>query len=61
METGKKLYGRPETAQTLNISLRKLDELLATRQIASLRIGKRRLISDAAIASFIRRAEQAAR
>jgi len=63
METksGPQLRRREEGARMLGISLRAFDELLATRQIASLKIGKRRLVSENAIATFIRKREVAAR
>jgi len=52
------LHRREIAALRLGVSLRLLDELLATRQLASVKIGKRRLISEAAIQDFIRRAEK---
>jgi excisionase family DNA binding protein len=62
METkSPRLHRREEAAKLLAISLRGLDELVATKQLASLKIGKRRLISENAIHGFIRRQENAAR
>lgn len=55
------LHGRQVAALRLGISLRSLDELLATRQLASVKIGKRRLVSEDAILKFISRAERASR
>jgi excisionase family DNA binding protein len=52
------LHRREIAALRLGVSLRLLDELLATRQLASVKIGKRRLISESAIIDFIRRAEK---
>jgi len=52
------LHKRPAVAIRLNISVRLLDELIATKQIVSVKIGKRRLISEDAIQNFIKRAER---
>jgi hypothetical protein len=60
-KTAPKLYRREELAKKLGISLRGADELILTKQIASLKIGKRRLVSENAIATFISRQEAAAR
>jgi excisionase family DNA binding protein len=57
----RKLYNRMEAAQLLSISLRKIDDLMATKQLASVRIGKRRLISAEAVQKFIRKMELATR
>jgi excisionase family DNA binding protein len=56
-----KLHRREEVAQLLGISLRAADELILTRQLSSLKIGKRRLVSEAALAAFIRKREIAAK
>jgi excisionase family DNA binding protein len=60
-QTERRLHGRLDAAQQLNVSLRCLDELLATRQLASIKIGKRRLIPTEAIERFIRQREKAER
>jgi excisionase family DNA binding protein len=52
------LYRRELAAMRLGISLRSLDELLAQNQIASVRIGKRRLVSEEAILHFIKKREK---
>jgi excisionase family DNA binding protein len=52
------LYGRLQGAQRLGISLRTFDELLAKKQLRSVKIGKRRLVSEQAILDFIRQAEK---
>lgn len=52
------LYKRETAAARLGISLRTLDELLATKKLRSVKIRKRRLISEEAIQSFIRQAEK---
>jgi excisionase family DNA binding protein len=51
------LYSRPEAAEKLRLSLRMLDELITTREIASLRVGKRRLISEKSLSEFIKKRE----
>jgi len=55
------LHGRKGAAEKLGVSLRTLDDLIATKQLISLKIRKRRLISEEAIASFIRKAERISR
>ena len=55
------LLRREIAALRMGIGLRTLDELLATRKISSVKIGKRRLVSEEAIQKFIRKSEQAAR
>ena len=55
------LHRREIAALRLGIGLRTLDELLATRKIASVKIGKRRLVSEEALQKFIKRSEQSAR
>ena len=55
---GPLLMKREIAALKLGISLRTLDALIAARQIKSVKIGKRRLVSEASIADFIRKAEQ---
>jgi len=51
------LLKRELAAMRLGISLRTLDGLIAERQIKSIKIGKRRLVSESSIQDFIRRAE----
>jgi excisionase family DNA binding protein len=55
------VHRRERVAQRLDISLREVDRLIATKQIASLKIGKRRLVSETAIQAFVRKREAAAR
>jgi excisionase family DNA binding protein len=54
------VHERPTVAQRLKISIRKLDYLIQEKKIKTLRIGKRRLISEEALQDFIRKAEKAA-
>lgn len=56
-----RLYRREELAQKLNVSLRCADELILTKQIPSMKIGRRRLVSEDAILNFVRKAEKASR
>jgi excisionase family DNA binding protein len=58
LETKPLLHARQRAALRLGVSLRTLDELVASKQIASVKIGKRRLISEQAIQNFIRKAEK---
>ncbi|MGC2464605.1 MAG: helix-turn-helix domain-containing protein [Candidatus Acidiferrum sp.] len=65
-KTGFQLHRREVAAQRLGVSLRTLDELIATKQIVSVKVtnGARkgcRRISERAIEQFINRAEKAAR
>jgi excisionase family DNA binding protein len=55
------LHRREIAALRLGVSLRMLDELVATKQLASVKIGKRRLVSEQAIQDFIRKAERSTR
>ena len=55
------LYGRTRLPEKLGISQRAADELIATKKIASLKIGRRRLVTEEAIAKFIHEQERAAR
>jgi hypothetical protein len=55
------LHGRKEGARRLNISQRTYDELCATKKLKTLKIGKRRMTTEAALLEFIRRAERASR
>jgi excisionase family DNA binding protein len=52
---------REEAAARIGISLRKLDELIASKEIPSLKIGKRRLVSEAALVSFVKKSENKSR
>jgi excisionase family DNA binding protein len=58
IQTKPLLYGRLQAAARLNVSVRTLDDLLATKQLRSVKIGKRRLVSEDAIQAFIRKSEK---
>lgn len=51
----KLLLTRQESARLMSISIRTLDELLACGEIASCRIGRRRLIARSELERFARR------
>lgn len=51
----KLLYTRREAAELLSISLRLLDDLLATGELMSRRVGRRRLIPATALQAFARK------
>ena len=55
------LLTREQVAQRLGVSLRTADSLILSRAIASLKIGKKRLVSESALSAFIKKHEQAAR
>jgi excisionase family DNA binding protein len=61
MQTEIEAYSVETTAKTLSISQRQLHRLIAGREIASLKIGRRRLVTPQAIKDFIRRSETIAR
>jgi excisionase family DNA binding protein len=50
----KLLYARLEAAQALSISLRKLDELISTKLLKSVRVGKRNMIAHSELERFAR-------
>ena len=55
------LLTREQVSQRLSVSLRTADALILSRQIASLKIGKKRLVSETALAAFIKKQEHAAK
>jgi excisionase family DNA binding protein len=54
-------YKPDQAARLMGISERKLDELIATKEIRSFKIGKSRRITHDAITAFIKKKEQEAR
>jgi excisionase family DNA binding protein len=52
------LHRRPDAARRLGISVRLLDSLLAEHQLRSVKCGRRRLVSEAALQEFIRKREK---
>lgn len=48
-------YTRPEAAARLRISLRTLDRLIAFKEIAVKRVGRRVFINEESLAQFIKR------
>jgi len=55
------LHGRMTGAARLGVSLRTFDELLATKQIRSLRVGRRRMVTEESLREFIKKAEKSER
>lgn len=53
-------YRRQEVAIKLRVSVRTVDDLIMTGELRSFRIGKRRLVSEDALAAFIKKQEQEA-
>lgn len=49
----KMLYSRDEAARALSISVRKLEQLIQSSQLRVVRIGRRVLISSAALEEFV--------
>ena len=52
--------GREKVAERLGVSLRTADALILSGQIKSLKVGKKRLVTEAALADFIAKRERAA-
>jgi excisionase family DNA binding protein len=52
------LHRRTSAAQRLGISVRLLDSLLAERALRSLKVGRRRLVSEESIQDYIRKREK---
>jgi excisionase family DNA binding protein len=61
IKSAPQLYRREQVAEKLGISLRAADELILTKQLPSLKIGKRRLVSETALLTFIRKRETTAK
>ena len=57
----RRVHKRNEAAQELNISIRKLDQLIAEKAISTVRIGKSRLITEEALQRFLKKAEKETR
>ena len=53
-EMQKLLYARLEAAQAVSISLRKIDELISTRSLKTVRVGKRNMVTRAELERFAR-------
>ncbi len=51
------LYGRKATAKKLGISVRIIDVLITSKELTALKIRNRTLVSETAIAEFIKRKE----
>jgi excisionase family DNA binding protein len=46
------LHPRLEVAQMLSISLRKVDELIATKELKTVRVGRRNLVTHSELTRF---------
>lgn len=53
--SGRLLYGKREAASVLGLSLRTVDLLIAAKELKSIRIGRRRMISGRELEQFVRR------
>ncbi len=60
-KAGPRAFRREDVAERLTVSLRKADQLILSKQIASFKSGKRRLVSEEALAAYIKKQEAAAR
>jgi excisionase family DNA binding protein len=54
------LHHRKSAAVLLGVSIRLLDRLLAEKELKSVRVGRRRLVSEEAIRNYIRTRERSA-
>ena len=54
------MYRVPEAAETLRISRSALYELIRSRQVRSVTVGRTRLISHSALTDYVRRLEEEA-
>ena len=50
----KLLHPRQEVAQLLSLSLRKIDELIAKKQLKTVRVGRRNLVAYAELTRFVK-------
>ena len=51
----KLLYSKPETASLLSLSVRKIDDLIAMKELPVCRVGRRVLVTHQALLQFIRK------
>lgn len=49
----KLLHPRLEVAQLLSLSVRKVDELIATKKLKTVRIGRRNLVAHSELTRFV--------
>jgi excisionase family DNA binding protein len=54
LQMQKLLYARLEAAQALSISLRKIDDLISTKSLKTVRVGKRNMVTRAELERFAR-------
>jgi excisionase family DNA binding protein len=48
----KLLHPRLEVAQLLSVSLRKIDELIATKKLKTIRVGRRNMVAHSELTRF---------
>ncbi len=48
------LHARMEVAQLLSVSLRKIDELIATKKLKTVRVGRRNMVAHSELTRFAR-------
>jgi len=48
----KLLHPRLEAAQLLSVSLRKIDELIATKKLKTIRVGRRNMVAHSELTRF---------
>jgi len=60
-QAASQLLTRDQLAQRLCVSVRTADALILSKQIGSLKIGKRRLVSENALSAYIKKQEAATR
>ena len=53
--SARKLWEREDAAQQLSISPRVLDRLIASGELESVKIGRRRLVPDECLDAFVKR------
>ena len=57
MENKQLSFGRVQAAGVLGVPIRTVDRLIATKELPSFRIGKRRVISAQALEKFVKKME----
>ena len=60
VKSSTQLLRREEVAEKLAVSLRHADELILSKKLPSLKIGKRRLVTTDSLEAFVRKQERSA-
>lgn len=58
VKTAPALHPRPEGARKLGVSVRTIDYLISQKELRAVRIGRRVLVSENALADYIQRQEK---